>query len=347
MNIVDVIRALAGLGLLVAIGLGILALTRVGRNQSSRGIGSSALVVLAIAAILFTLGSGLVYIESSERGVVRTIRAGGVRPNPLPPGLHWILPVVEQVEPYSISNQTYTMSAASVEGQVQGDDSIRARTKDGQEIILDASVIYQIDPEKVVPLHITWQNRYQDGIVRPEARGIIRDAVSQYGVEEVVSTKRAEMVQIITEELGKSLADNNLRLVDFVLRDIHFSEAYAQAVEQKQIAEQQAQQARLTVEQRKQEAEQARQVAQGQADAAVIAAQGAAESQIIQAEAQAQANELIGQSLQQNPEILQYQYILKLAPGVQTIFIPSGNQFILPLPNTTVPATVIEPTPVP
>ncbi|HEU4745629.1 MAG TPA: prohibitin family protein, partial [Anaerolineales bacterium] len=282
--------------------------------------------------------------ESSERGVVRTIRAGGVRPEPLAPGLHWIVPVVEQVVTYSISNQTYTMSAAVGEGQVQGDDSIRARTKDGQEIILDASVIYQIDPNKVVPLHIIWQNRYQDGFVRPEARGIIRDAVSQYGVEEVVSTKRAEMVQIISDGLAASLAENNLRLIDFVLRDIHFSEAYAQAVEQKQIAEQQAQQARLTVEQKKQEAEQARQVAQGQADAAVIAAQGAAEAQIIQAEAQAQANELIGQSLQENPEILQYQYILKLAPGVQTIFIPSGNQFILPLPNTS---TSPAPTPIP
>jgi regulator of protease activity HflC (stomatin/prohibitin superfamily) len=342
MNIVDVIRALAGFAWLVAIGLGVLALTRAGRNQNSKGIGSTAVVVVVVAAILSTLGAGLVYVESSERGVVRTIRAGGVRRDALGPGLHWILPVVEQVVTYSISNQTYTMSAASGEGQVQGDDSIRARTKDGQEIILDASVIYQIDPEKVVPLHIVWQNRYQDGIVRPEARGVIRDAVSQYGVEEVVSTKRAEMVQTISDELSRSLAENNLRLIDFVLRDIHFSEAYAQAVEQKQIAEQQAQQAALTVEQKKQEAEQARQVAQGQADAAVIAAQGAAEAQIIQAEAQAQANELIGQSLQQNPEILQYQYILKLAPGVQTIFIPSGNQFILPLPNTTT-----APTPVP
>ena len=345
MNIVDVIRALAGFAWLAAIGLVVLALIRTGRNQNSRGIGSTAVVVLVIAAIFSTLGAGLVYVESSERGVVRTIRAGGVRPDALEPGLHWILPVVEQVVTYSIANQTYTMSGVAQEGQVQGDDSIRARTKDGQEIILDASVIYQIDPAKVVPLHIVWQNRYQDGIVRPESRGIIRDAVSQYGVEEVVSTKRAEMVQAISEELTKSMAQNNLLLIDFVLRDIHFSEAYAQAVEQKQIAEQQAQQARLTVEQKKQEAEQARQVAQGQADAAVIAAQGAAEAQIIQAEAQAKANELIGQSLQQNPEILQYQYILKLAPGVQTIFIPSGNQFILPLPNTT--TTVPTPLPTP
>ena len=348
MNIVDVIRSFAGFAWLAAIGLGVLALIRTGRNQNSRGIGSTAVVVLVLAAVLTLLGSGLVYVESNERGVVKTIRAGGLRPQALEPGLHWILPVVEQVVTYSISNQTYTMSGVALEGQVQGDDSIRARTKDGQEVIIDASVIYQIDPAKVVGLHVDWQQRYENGIVRPEARGIIRDAVSQYGVEEVVSTKRAEMVQIISEELGASLAENHLRLVDFVLRDIHFSEEYAAAVEQKQIAEQQAQQARLTVEQKKQEAEQARQVAQGQADAAVIAAQGAAEARLIQAEAEAQANELLAASLQNNPELLQYQYILKLSPGVQTIFIPSGNQFILPLPTSPEAAvTPVAPTTTP
>jgi len=343
MNIVDVIRAVAGFAWLAAIGLGIMAMARSARNQNARGIGSTVVVVLVIALVLTTLGAGLVYVESNERGVVKTIRAGGVRSAALEPGLHWILPVVESVVTYSISNQNYTMSAVALEGQVQGDDSIRARTKDGQEVIIDASVIYQIDPAKVVQLHIVWQNRYENGVVRPEARGIIRDAVSQYGVEEVVSTRRAEMVQIITEELSTTLAQNNLILLDFVLRDIHFSEGYAAAVEQKQIAEQLAQQAALTVEQKKQEAEQARQVAQGQADAAVIAAQGAAQAQILQAEAQAQANELIGQSLQNNPEILQYQYILKLSPGVQTIFLPTGNQFILPLPNTTTTTTETTP----
>jgi regulator of protease activity HflC (stomatin/prohibitin superfamily) len=246
--------------------------------------------------------------------------------------LHWILPVVEQAVTYSISNQTYTMSAVPTEGQVIGDDSIRARTKDGQEVILDASVIYRIDPDKVVQLHIIWQNNYQEGIVRPETRGIIRDAVSQYGVEEVVSSKRAEMVQFIADHLGTTLAENNLELLDFVLRDIHFSDEYAAAIEQKQIAEQLAQQAELTVEQKRQEAEQARQVAQGQADAAVIAAKGAAEARIIQAQAEAEANRLLAESL--TPALVQYQYLLKLAPGVQTIFIPTGNQFILPLPNT-------------
>ncbi|MCI0556551.1 MAG: prohibitin family protein [Anaerolineae bacterium] len=345
MNIVDVIRTLAGFAWLGAIGFGVLAVIRASRNQSAKATGSTVIVLLVVAAILTTLGAGLVFVEASERGVVRTIRAGGIRSDALGPGLHWIIPVVESVVPYSISNQTYTMSAVAGEGQVQGDDSIRARTKDGQEVIIDASVIYQIDPAKVVRLHIVWQNRYQDGIVRPEARGVIRDAVSQYGVEEVVSTKRAEMVQIISDELSASLAQNNLLLLDFVLRDIHFSEGYAAAVEQKQIAEQQAQQAALTVEQKKQEAEQARQVAQGQADAAVIAARGAAEARLIQAEAEARANQLLAESL--TPALVQYQYVLRLAPGVQTIFIPSGNQFILPLPDTSTPPTATPPTTTP
>lgn len=331
MNIVDVIRSLAGFAWLGAIGLAVLAAIRASRNQTAKGSSSSALIVVVIAILLTVLGSGLVYVESNERGVVKTVRAGGVRQQALAPGLHWILPVVEQVVTYSISNQTYTMSFASQEGQAEGDDSIRARTKDGQEVIIDASVIYRIDPAKVVQLHIVWQNNYENGVVRPETRGIIRDVASQYGIEEVVSTKRSEMVQIITDILGESLAENNLDLLDFILRDIHFSEEYAIAVEQKQIAEQQAQQAAFVVEQKRQEAEQARQVAQGQADAAVIAAQGAAEARVIQAEAEAEANRLLAESL--TPELVQYQYVLKLAPGVQTIFIPTGNQFILPLPG--------------
>ena len=343
MNIVDVIRAFGGFAWFGAIALFVTAIARASRNQNAKGLSSAAIGLVIVAIILTVLGLGLVYVESTERGVVKTVRAGGVRPQALEPGLHWILPFVEQMVPYSISNQTYTMSATPSEGQIQADDSITARTKDGQVIIIDASVIYRVDPTKVVQLHIIWQNNYQDGIVRPESRGIIRDAVSQYGVEEVVSSKRAEMVQAIADELSSTMSRNNLELVDFVLRDIHFSAEYAAAVETKQIAEQQAQQAQLVVEQRRQEAEQARQVAQGQADAAVIAAQGAADAQIIQAEAQAKANELIGQSIQDNPEILQYQYILKLAPGVQTVFIPSGNQFILPLPDTTITTPTTEP----
>jgi regulator of protease activity HflC (stomatin/prohibitin superfamily) len=344
MNIADVVRTLAGFAWLAAIGLGVLLVLRVSRNRSVKGLGTLTIGVLIGAFVLTILGAGLVFIYPQERGVViSALTPQGYRQDPLAPGLHWVVPFAEQVQNYQISRQTYTMSAANQEGQVTGDDSIRARTKDGQEVFIDASIIYQIDPNQVIPLHINWQNRFEDQVVRPAARNAIRDAVSQYGVEEIVSTKRAEMEQLISQSIESKFSQNDLIMIDFLLRDIHFSDEYAAAVEQKQIAEQQAQQAKLVVEQKKQEAEQARQVAQGTADAAVISSKGAAESRLIQAQAEAQANDLLSKSL--TSELLQYQYILKLSPGVQTIFIPSGNQFILPLPGETssTPATTTQP----
>jgi regulator of protease activity HflC (stomatin/prohibitin superfamily) len=338
MNISGVFQSIATLAWMAFLGVLVTMLVRSSRNQPAKGF-SSLVVILLVAAILLTsLGAGLVFVEPDELGVVITILGqGGIRSEPLQAGLHWIVPFAERVERYSILNQTYTMSSVTSEGQLEGDDSIQVRTKDGQQVYIDASVIYAIDQTKAIDLYRSWRKNYQDGLVRPQSRGVIRDVASQYGVEEIVSSKRAEMEQLVTEQIARIFAENNLVLRDFVLRNIRFSDEYAAAVEQKQIAEQLALQAKFVVEQKKQEAEQARQVAQGQADAAVITADGAAKARIIQADAEAQANQVIGQSLRDNPSLIQYLYVQKLAGGVQTIFVPTGNQFILPLPAPTTP----------
>jgi regulator of protease activity HflC (stomatin/prohibitin superfamily) len=353
MNIAGILQGLASLAWLGAIGALGFAVFSAARGRRFGG-GAALVVGMVVLALALTgVSAGLVFIEPTERGVVITL--SGIRQQVLVPGLHWIVPFVERVQRYNISRQTYTMSGVVTEGAVQGDDSIRARTTDGQEVFIDASVIYALDPAKIVNLHLTWQDRYQDGVVRPLSRGIVRDAVSQFGVEEIVSTKRAELEQIITEQLVQGFGNNNLVLVQFVLRDIHFSEEYAAAVEQKQIAEQQAQQAAFVVEQRKQEAEQARQVAQGQADAAVIAAEGAAKARVIQAQAEADARViqakaeaealgLISRQLKDNPDLLTFRYIEKLAPNVQVMYLPTGQPYLIPLPTTP---TTTETTPTP
>jgi regulator of protease activity HflC (stomatin/prohibitin superfamily) len=336
MNISSLLQGVASFAWVGLFGVVVAIFVRASRNQPTKGLNTVVIVLLVAAIVLTSAGAAVIFIEPDELGVVVTAIGGrGIRPEPLTSGLHWIIPFVERVERYSILNQTYTMSSAADEGQFASDDSIQVRTKDGQQVYIDASVIYAVDPVKAIDLYRTWRVGYQDGLVRPQARGVIRDAASQYGVEEIVSSKRLEMASIITEELRRIFAENNLVLRDFVLRNIRFSDEYAAAVEQKQIAEQQAEQARFVVDQKKQEAEQARQVAQGQADAAVIAATGAAEARLIEAQAEAEANRLLAASL--TPELIQYQYILNLAPGVTTIFVPSGNQFILPLPDTSGP----------
>ena len=334
MNIADVFKFFAFLLWIAVAVFFFIIIFRASRNQGVKGLTTSFLILLVVAAIVTVVSMGLVFIQPEERGVViSALSPDGIRPEALQPGLRFIIPFAEQVKTYPISRQTYTMSVATQEGQIYGDDSIRARTKDGQEVFVDASVIYSIDPTKVVALHIDWQDRYQDEVVRPLSRGIIRDAASQYGVEEIVSSKRADLEALITADMEMKLAENELLLTDFILRDIHFSEEYAAAVEQKQIAEQQAQQAAFVVQQKKQEAEQARQTAQGQADAAVIAAEGDAKARLIQAEAEKSALLMIAEALKDKPELLTYQYITKLAPNVQAMFLPGDSPFLFPLPE--------------
>ncbi|MGD2253386.1 MAG: prohibitin family protein [Anaerolineales bacterium] len=312
------------------IGYAIFRASRGFRVKAAPGLIIGAIV---LALVLTGLSAGLVFVQPEERGVViSAVSSGGYRDVALEPGLHWVVPFAEQVVMYPISKQTYTMSIAPLEGQIQGDDSVAARTSDGQEVLIDASVIYAVDPDKVIEVHIHWQTRYTNDLVRPLSRGIIRDEAAEYGVEEIISSKREELIQGIREHLATTLAENGLTLEGFVLRNITFSPEYAASVEQKQIAEQQAQQAAFVVEQRRQEAEQAREVAKGLADAEVTAAEGRAQARLIEAQAEAQALLLIADALRDNPDLLIFEYISKLAPGIQVMLVPSDNPYLLPLP---------------
>ncbi len=347
MNVSSVLQGLVALLWLGVIGLIVFTVFQASRAKNVKAL-SSAILATAIAAVLLTtVSAGLVFIQPEDRGVViSALEPNGYREDILQPGLRWIIPYFESVITYPISRQTYTMSIADLEGQVQGDDSVYARTADGQEILMDASVIFAADPSKIIRLHIDWQKRYVDELIRPLARGIIRDAVAQFGVQEVYSSKRAEMAQEIEETMNQKFAENGLILVDFVLRNVTFSPEYAASVEQKQIAEQTAEQAKFVVDQRRQEAEQARQIAQGQADAVVINAEGEAEARVIQAEAEAEALKLVGDVLAQNQDLLTYRYIEEITPGIQVMLLPSDNPFLLPLP-TMVPGANLSPTPSP
>lgn len=335
MNLVTIVNFLGFAAWAAVLGIIVLAVTRAARGRPLRSAVPMVAVLAVFALALNVLAAGMVFIQPNERGVVVTIREGGIRPQALQPGLHWVVPFAENVIPYSIARQTYTMSVVPEESDVYRDDAVEARTSDGQVVHVEASVIYAINPADVIDVHVRWQNRYTNGLVRPLLRGIIRDAVAQFGVEEVYSSKRTELTNIIIEELGRRFAANGLEYGDFVLRNIAFSAEYADSVEQKQIAEQLAQQAAFVVEQRRQEAEQARQVAQGRADAVVIEAQGAAQARLIQAEAEAQALALLAEALAQNPNVLTLEYIQKLAPNIQVMLVPTDNPFLLPLPGTS------------
>ena len=138
-------------------------------------------VVILAAAALNIVGAGIVFIEPTERGVVITpFNEHGIRPEALQPGLRLIVPFAENVVTYPISRQSYTMSISQAEGQISGDDSVEARTSDGQVVFVDASVIYALNVNEIVQIHVDWQSTYEEGLIRTLSRGIIRDMVFGY-----------------------------------------------------------------------------------------------------------------------------------------------------------------------
>jgi regulator of protease activity HflC (stomatin/prohibitin superfamily) len=329
--------------------------------------------VLVIAGLLIgglalnVLSNGLVSIPPQERGIVLNLFTG-YRAPVLQPGVHFITPYIESVKTYNIGQQTYTMAKVANEGQVAGDDSVTARTADGQEVFIDASVVYEVNPDRLIDIYVRYsQDNWESILVRPQARSIIYNKVAQYRVEEVYSTKRDAMQKAIEDEMRAALEANGFQLSSLLLRNVTFNQEYAKSVEDKQIAQQNAERARFLVESEKQEAERVRVQAQGRADAAVTGAKGEAESRVINARAEAESLGLIAAQLKDNPNLLAFRYIEKLSPGVQTIFLPSNQPFLLdpksfvgpsdgsaaaavPTVAPTVapaPAPVVEPTPAP
>jgi regulator of protease activity HflC (stomatin/prohibitin superfamily) len=286
------------------------------------------LIALILLVGLTLLNTSLVFVKPQEVGVVVSLLSPeGYRNQPLRSGIRWIVPLVEEVKIYPIYWQTYTMSSKPLEGQTQGNDSIRARTYDGQEVAMDATVIFRIDPENTIRVHVFWQDRYLDNFVRPTLRGLIRTEVSQFKVDEVNSYKRKDLESSLEDQLRTRFEEQGFILDAFILRNISFSPEYATAVELKQVG---LQEAYL----KEHQANQIRELAYGQADEVRIKAQAQAEAVVIKAQAEAEALRLIAEALSRNPELLTYRYIEKLAPSIRTMLVPADMPYVLPIPDS-------------
>lgn len=325
-------------GLLVVF-LTVRAFREGGSREAYKTLGSKRIIMSFILALTITLiSAAMVFIEPQQVGVVVSILSrDGYREQPFRSGLHWIVPLAERVNIYPIYWQTYTMSNDPLEGEKIGDDSIAARTSDGQSVFLDTSVIYRIDSNDVIRVHIDWQDRYIEQFVRPILRGIVRTEVSQFTADEVNSSKRKILEANLDELVRNAFGDQGFILDRFLLRNIAFSQEYAKAIELKQVAEQEQ-------TQREYEAEQMRKLAEGVRDKYALEAKGKAEAILLEGEAQAdviilkgnadaEALRLINEVIKKNPDMITFRYVDKLGQAMRAMLVPSDNPFLLPMPD--------------
>lgn len=268
-----------------------------------------AVIVLIIAFIIM---DGLVSVPAGHIGVIFD-QGRGVIEDELDEGLHLKIPFWQQASIMDARTQEYTMSIAEGEGEVHNDDSIESRSKDGQVIWVDATILYHIDKTEAdnIKRELGTKNEYNTKIVRPRAREILRGVVARYNALDLVSELRVEMVDVMNKDLTEAYAKHNIILEEVVLRNVTYSVDFANAVEQKEVARQQIK----TAEYQKQQATELK------------------EKKIIEAQADAESIRLKGEALRSNPEVIQLEFVNKLGPNVQWGILPSNSNPLFTVPG--------------
>jgi prohibitin 2 len=270
----------------------------------TKNIGKYILTGLIIVFAFIFLFKIYIIVDPGEKAVIFNKATGNLRVTPNE-GFYFLVPLVEQPTVYDMKARTYTMSIAQFEGELKGDDSLQALTADGQNVLLDISVRYHPDPDNLDKLHRRLGVDFVNKVIRPQVRSSVRMIVSEYPVLDVYSGKRMLIQSAIETNLRDSFKKNFITLEEVLLRNVQFSREFQQAIENKQIAQQEAQRMKYVLE--RQEMEKKR--------------------KIIEAEGESESLRLKGKALADNPLLIQYEYIKLLSPNIQAIITDQNAIF--------------------
>ena len=318
-SLLGALALLGFLGFLGGVGLVVVAASQ-GRNV--RGGISLALIGLAVGLIFSVISQGILIVSPQEAAVIFNTLDGRLEDPPRRSGTSIVIPVLQEAFIYPIEQQEYTMSGRTGEGQRSGeDDSVEGRSVDGQLVFLDMTVIYSIDPAQANLVHERWRNRYQDQFIRPTIRGLSRDVISTFRAEDIFGTRRTEVRDAIDSAMREEMREEGFNLSSLIVRNVSFSDEFANAIEQREIAEQDRLRAL-------DEAERVRVQAQGARDAEITRAEGDAQGIVLRAQAQAEALRLVSEQLAANPTLIQYEYIQNLADNINLALVPTNSPFL-------------------
>jgi len=262
-------------------------------GSSSGLIKLAAIVILAVVV----LSGSFFVVQPSEMAGMRWMGGKVVTAEPLGPGVHFKVPLVETVDRLQTSRSIYTLSGLDV------------YTSDNQKVTIDISVIYQIPARSVFNLLYKVGRSGAvdiDSTLLPVVRDRALEAFATYNTLSI-SDQRAQITAKMRKAISQGLETLfGVEVVDVQLTGIHYSPVFEASIEQAVKAKADAVQAENTVARAKYEGEQATVLAAAHAKAAVEAAQGRADSQVIEANAQAKAAETIGAALRANPEYVRF-----------------------------------------
>ena len=197
-------------------------------SQSSQGLFS--IVGGAIVALLILVAFNcFIIINPGQAGVLSVL--GEAQEPPLLEGLHFRPPFISFVDIYDVTVQKFEVPAESL-------------TKDLQDLNARFAINFRLDPQDIVEIRRkqgTLENIVAK-IIAPQTQESFKIAAALRNVEEAI-TQRNQLKQDFDNALSSRLEKYGIIVLDTSVVDLSFSEQFAKAVEEKQIAEQKARKA--------------------------------------------------------------------------------------------------------
>ena len=270
------------------------------------GVLSKRGVITAAAAVV---GAGLLALScvttvpTGHTGVVTTF--GHVENFTLDAGVHMVKPWQQVVKMDNrVQKQTVKLACFS---------------SDIQEVNMAYTINYQIRKADAMTLYSTVGVAYYDTVVSPNIAESVKVATARYTAEELVGM-RDELANAIELILSEKLEQYNIEVVSTSIEDMDFTDAFTDAVEAKQVAQQNKLKAQTEAEQRVIEANAAAEVRKVQADAEAYEV-------LARAEAEAEANRKISESLTR--DLIDYNYAQRWDGQLPQIVFGGGGSALV------------------
>lgn len=251
--------------------------------------------------LLLVLAKPFIIITEGERGILST--NGKYEEQALLPGLHFFIPLIQKVylvdTKVRIINYADKIDRASTTGDgIVLKPAITVLDKRGLPVSIELTVQYRLNPQLAAQTISNWGFSWEDKIIDPVARDIVRNVVGQYEAENlpIMRNAIAQKIEAGIRNTVEGQKNAPAQLESIQLREIGLPQKVKDQIERVQVAKQEVERAQQDVERAKQEALKKETEAQGTANAITI-----------QAEAQAKANRLIGSSL--TPGLLKLEQI--------------------------------------
>lgn len=299
----------------IAILFVLLGLTRGGWKINKKQILSFVGAAWIVLGIFVTVPTG-------HTGILTTF--GRVEDTTLEAGLHLKSPFQEVI---AMDNRTQKQTL-----------DLLCFSSDIQEVSISYSVNYQIRKANAQTIYKTIGKDYYHVVMEPRIQDAVKSVMAKYTAESLIEERDTLSVKI-TEILERELSVYNIDVINTAIENMDFSDAFTQAVEEKQVAQQQllkaqTEQAQLTMEQEA-EAQRKEIAATAEAEIAVIQAEAEKEVLKIQADAaeyagqkDAAVNEALAKSL---TDVLLEYYEIKQWDGKLPEYYVSGVDSVSPI----------------